>query len=185
MKRHVLVVTVLILAAAIAPVLVGCGGSDTSKAHEYMKKGDELLTGMNTEGTKLEEEVTKLITTYSAGMNTEPAGVKAAVKEIEDLMAGLETKEKEAKADYEKILGLKGVPDYVEYANLRIEGIDKSSSINALINQMLDVIMKSVETGEAPDADKLVKDGQQLQVLTRQVVDLAEDADNLKEEKKL
>ncbi|MHB8895565.1 MAG: hypothetical protein ACYC99_10370 [Candidatus Geothermincolia bacterium] len=175
------------LALALAATIVaacGCGG-DASTAKSYMKKADALLKTVETSYTSISEKTTTLLTDYTAGKNTEPAGVAASVTEIKALLDKAKTGETAAKAEYGKMLSLKGVPDYVKYAALQIEVIDKLDKANDDVRAMLDLVQVSSTSGQPPDVQKLTALSTSIQTLSNEIDSLMKKASDLKKSKNL
>lgn len=185
MKRYQLLIVAIAIAAIMAFSLIGCGG-DTDKAKEYMEKGDELTLALETESMKLTDELMALTTDYIAGKNTEPAGVTAKVEEIKNMASAMESNGGKAMVEYEKILGLKGVDDYVRYANMQIEVLQimKDEALKNC-NGILDIIMTSVNTGEPPDTNKLMEYVADATTMGKEAIELDNQAEELKVEENL
>jgi hypothetical protein len=183
MKKYVAVLMALAV-VALALVAAGCGG-DTSAAKSDMNKGDAALKAVESQYTTISQRTTKLITGYTAGTNTEPAGVRAQIGDIKGLLDQAAKGQETARAEYKKILALSGVPDYAKYAGLQIQVIDKLAKANTEIRAMLDLIQASSDSGQPPDVAKITALSEDIQALSTQIDALMKQANDLKTSKKL
>jgi hypothetical protein len=114
MKRAIISGLVLLLVMVGATVTAGCGGGDTGQARKYVKLGDQLTLergGKNTE----------LLTAWKTVRETaDPVAKGAAWEQAQSIYNDLQALVQKEKAEYGKIKGLKGVGDYVKYAELKI-----------------------------------------------------------------
>lgn len=184
MKKLISVV-VLLAVTVCALSLAGCGGNDKATAQGYMKKGDAAMAKVMPIYGQIETTTTTFVTNYSEGKNTEPAGVKTQVAEIQALVKKTDAGVAVAKAEFKKILPLKGVEDYVNYAELAVQTIDKMKQLNVAISELLTMIEQSATTGQVPDTQKMAALGTELQKLGTEMQDLSQQASSLKTEKKL
>lgn len=177
-------VAAVVVAALALWAACGCGGG-ASRAKGYMIKGDELLKAAEELYTSIMDKTQTLVTDYVAGGNTEPSGVKAKTDEIGGLLDRATTGEAAAREQYERILPLEGVRDYVKYAGLQIEVIDGLLEANKDIKAMLDVLQSSSDSGQPPDARKLTALSASLQQLGSRIDVLVNQANDLKTGKNL
>ena len=182
--RKALAITIALAFIVTVIAVCGCGG-DASRAKDYMNKGDALLKTVEGQYTSISRKMTTLIAEYTAGKNTEPTAVKAKIAEITGLLDAAKAGQDAASAEYGKILSLKGVPDYVKYAALQIEVIDKLGKANEEVRVMLDVVQASSTTGQPPDVQKLTTLSTNLQKLSGEIDTLMKQANDLKQSKNL
>jgi uncharacterized short protein YbdD (DUF466 family) len=118
MKRAIIsgLVSLLVLAAVTAAA--GCGGGDAEQAQKYMEQGDKLAAGI---GNKSEETDS---TWKALQENTDPALRGAAWEQFQSVNSVERVLLQRAKAEYQKINGLKGVNDYVKYVELKSLALD-------------------------------------------------------------
>ena len=128
MRKYTVLTVCLALVAAAAIIISGCGGN-TSQAKQYMKQGDQLLTQVESKANKFQTVVQQ-----GLGRLTDPA----TIQQIKDSEKSVDTTAQQARAAYAKIKSLKGVPDYVEYADLRVQLIDTLSKSFVTLNTFLD-----------------------------------------------
>ncbi len=189
MKRRSLLVISLLLVGTMALFLLlpGCGG-DKGKAKEYMEKGDETIEGLESTSATLESDIDELINGLIAG-ESGASEFKSGADEVISNIDGLVTESKKAKAEYEKISGLKGVDDYEEYADLRIEAIDNAGVMMTKLKELLSNLQDLVQEGQPVDQTALMTEitkwSEENQELVEEGVDLSEKADKLKTDKNL
>lgn len=183
MRKALFAVVALVVVLAIG-ASCGCGGN-SEKARGFMQKGDALLKVVEGQYTEISQKTTTLVTDYSAGKNTEPTGVQASIDEITALLDKARTGGDAASAEYAKILSLKGVSDYVDYAATQIEVIGKLNEANEEVRAMLDVIKVSSTTGQPPDVQKLTALSTNLQELSSEIDKLIKEANDIKKSKDL
>jgi hypothetical protein len=139
-KKMAIVALVLICLGAV--LAAGCG-DDTATAKSYMEQGDALSVKMRAltsdtvfdAGALLAELGIQISDTGTVDWKTV---TDAASKQIDTISANGE----KAKAEYEKILDLKGVEAYKEYTRQRTEAIDSTVavlvSVKSLVNSLGD-----------------------------------------------
>ena len=128
MRKLLVLAVCLALAAAAVVIISGCGG-DTSQAKQDMNKGDQLMAQVETKANEFQTVVQQ-----GLGRLTNPA----TIQQIKDSEKAIDTTARQARAAYVKIKSLKGVPDYVQYAGLRIQLIDTLSKSFVTLNIFLD-----------------------------------------------
>ncbi|MBU1670611.1 MAG: hypothetical protein KKF41_16155 [Actinobacteria bacterium] len=149
MKKFIIVGLVVALGLG-ALAVAGCG--DTSQAKEYMEKGDELSRKMASltddavfdAGALLAELGIQISETGTVDKKTL---TDAASKQIDTIIAN----GKKAVAEYEKILDLKGVDAYKEYAEQRISAIESTIAVLEAVQELLDRIGDPQNTASIKD----------------------------------
>lgn len=103
-------------------LLAGLPGCDScsGEARRYIEQGDSILSKYATQAEPLLHDLEGLFTDYAAGVNTEPAGVQARTAEYGAAAKGLTTRAGEARAAYDKALGLKVTGAYADYVKQRL-----------------------------------------------------------------
>jgi hypothetical protein len=150
-KTLVFLVGTVFLFSLFAPS--GCGG-DKAKAQQYMESGDSILLDLSVRYAELGSQANALIAEYGQGA-PDPADVKAKTDAISNTISDGQASAEEAGTDYTQIMQLRGVQDYAQYAEMRLEMLRKLNDVNALLEQMLSAIEKSTAAGEAPDPGQL------------------------------
>ncbi len=179
MKKAITLVLIILLALAGSSLLVGCGG-DTKQAQTCMKEGDAKLEKLKADTATFGNEMATLSSI------TDPAAAVTAVNKAKASAASLSKTSDQATAAYQKIKSLKGVPDYVKYADLEIKAMDVFQqlveSIDSYFNQFLSMVnagdlsgLPSASKASSATTDKL---GQEFSKLSEQ-------AQQLKSDKKL
>ena len=173
MRKCFALTLVLILVAIVAVLpLPGCG-SDTKQAKEYVQQGDKQVTQYEGERTAWEQEVN------AATSTADLEKIKASANNMSKTAA-------EAKALYEKILSLKGVEDYLKYANLEIEALGKKQEFITLTTTYLEQLAPRIASGDTSNLTSISeKYGNDVKKLTEETTTLDEEAQKLKADKKL
>jgi hypothetical protein len=182
--RRLVALAVILAVAVFALGAAGCG-SDKPQAKAYMNKGDAAMAKAMPSYNDIETKISKLASDLNNGAITDPNVAKASVAEIQGLVKKTETDAADAKVQFEKILDLKGVNDYAEYADIAIKTIDKMKQVDATILELVGMIEAFVTTGQAPDVTKIVTINNELETLGGQLQDLVKQAETLKSEKNL
>lgn len=142
MKKCVTLTLVIMLVAIVAVLLPGCGG-DTKQAKQYMQQGDKLVQKLQEEANTWQDAVSSSMSNVS-----DPTAFQAAIDKAKDSATSLSKTAGEAKAEFEKIKGLNGVDDYVKYADLQIEALDKFQELITKTNSFFDQIAAMVKSGD-------------------------------------
>jgi len=144
-------VVIIIAAAIIVAVLLSSGG-DTSKAKEYMLKGDKLTKQLKEETQTWSKDLSSSmseasdVTTYQAGIDKATAGA-----------ANLSKTASKVKAEFEKIKSLNGVDDYVKYADLQIAQMDNFQELMTKTNDFFDKVLAMVKSGDVAGLESVGK----------------------------
>ena len=193
MKRKLLVLVALVLVGAMALLLVlpGCGG-DKGKAKEYMKNTEDMIDGMESKTEKFLSDLQGLFAKWSEGAITTVAQLKSETEGVEEQMDELLGEAKEAIDELDKILDLKGVEDYAQYAKYRLSIIENNltiaENIEYILNEM-ESILTAVESGQEVNQEaivsKLMEIAEKITELEEVNEELDKKAEDLKSEKKL
>lgn len=191
MKKHLVLAVAVVLVAVMVLALTGCGG-DTDKAKDYIQKAeataDEFAGESEKMGASLETLMTELSTAISAGTLPDGAEFKASVDEIRSSIASIYKGLQKSKVEYEKVKTLKGVDDYVAFAEIRIQQVDASSMIFKEIAAYLDKTSAAIASGSADPASlgaSMMDFGELMTDLTEQGDELNNKAEKLNEDKNL
>lgn len=182
MKRLLSVILLAVLIAGLLLSMVGCGG-DTKQAKEYMKEADKLSDKVESSMGELQSELSGAFTNVS-----DVESYKAAVAGVKEITGRLMKESEEAVSAYEKIDSLKGVDDYKEYANLKIEAGETFQEMLKTTDDFLDELEKMVVDGTITDEignSMLETFEADMADLTDTLEKADEKADALKSEKKL
>lgn len=154
MKRFLVVLLAVMMTASLLGVL-GCGG-DTGKAKEYMKTADTAFVALEKKlgemGALSEELIGAAVTGNLTAITPEKTEkVSALVEEV--------TPEIEAvKAEYKKILDLKGVEDYAEYATAMIAALDAQTASVEAGAELLGKLMPVLASGDPAQMSAAIKE---------------------------
>jgi hypothetical protein len=182
MKRLVTSGIIAMLLVAVIACVSGCGG-DTKQAQQYMKAGDAQMAQVETKANELSAQVGAAFTDI-----TSPAAFSAAVAKVKSLADEITAEAQKAKAEYEKIKPLKGVPDYKKYAALQILIVDTEEELMKRMNAFLDQSAAIVSSGTG-STEQLTALQQSFQAdidkLTNAIGKAEEQANKLKSDKNL
>lgn len=179
---------VLTLAAVLAIGLIAVGGcGDTSKAQDYMKKGDDLSLKLSDytgeAGFDALGFLSKLGVEFAdTGSVSSKSVLDEALKQLDKLSAEGE----KAIAEYRKILSLDGVDDYKAYAEFRIKAVESEMAVLAAVGDLLDRLAGAPEGTSVKDSvTDWAKANTDAAVAAVEAFTNARDASNLKKEKSL
>lgn len=180
MKKCVTLTLVIMLVTIVAVLLPGCGG-DTKQAKQYMQQGDKLVQ-------KLQEEASTWAGDVSSSMSnlSDQAAYQAAIDKVKASATNLSKTAGEAKAEFEKIKGLTGVDDYVKYADLQIEALDKFQTIITKTNSFFGQVAAMVKSNDITGITSVEKtSSDELEKLNEDINKLDGEAQKLKTDKNL
>jgi len=144
-KKLIIVILIVMIGAGMLALVAGCG-TDTKQAQQYINAGDEIVKKFQSAAQPWENEISAAQAAVS-----DPAQFSADVAKAKAAAGNLPRIIDEAKAEYEKIKGLKGVDDYARYASLEIEALDKIKQViqktNNYFDQMIALNNSSNTTG--------------------------------------
>lgn len=193
MKRHVTVITIIIMISGCLIFLPGCG-NDTEEAKKYMNAGDNIISNLQTNSETLVTQMTEIGNDLSNGTITSSSQLETRTEEYEKNTKDLVEQANKAKAEYKKILDLNGVDDYADYAKLGIDLIGTAVSfleeMNQLLQETLDYLKKA-ESGTLTENDNTeysnsIKNMQvDIETKTEEANETADKMKELKKEKDL
>lgn len=180
MKRYLALLLIGAILAATLGVLSGCGG-DTARAKSYMQKADATFEQVKTDSNELASKITAAF-----GDITDPAKFKAAVDDLNTFLDGIDQKADAARAEYEKIKPLKGVPDYVTYADMQIELIGLIKEATAQLKSVMSQIQTAATAGDQAKLDSIQQSFEpSFNALSDKITKLEEQANKFKSDKNL
>lgn len=152
MKKTLIVSVSLLLAVAMVAAAAGCG--DTSKAQEYMKKGDELSTKAYSLTSLTEDisssDITSILTELGLDIAAATAGDwESSASEVTNEIDRMISDANSAQDEYEKILGLEGVDDYQQYAKARIQALENYIPFLEGLQDLINQLGKALSQGES------------------------------------
>jgi hypothetical protein len=181
MKRFGVLMLVLVMALAVLASVAGCGSENKNKttAKGYMNTGDAFYT----EGVKANEDMNKLTPKL---MTVKGDEITALMAELTAAGGLVEAAMASAKAEYDKILPLTGVEDYVTYANLQNDIIAMYNDILAAGSTMIEKYLPDFMAGTL-DAAALLggPEYQNLTKIGKDIDKLDQEAQDFKSSKKL
>lgn len=187
------VVALLVIAAVVLIlVFVVFKGSDTAKAKEYMKKGDEKRQSVASQGTTVSNSIETLFNDLKVGTVTTSQDYNKRADTIKTDIADVVSAGEDARSEFEKIKDLNDVADYKEYATLRIESMNAGLEILKKEQEFLDYtgeFLASIEASGSTDTSayeqKANEFGQEIADIIEKGKSASDKAENLKKDKNL
>lgn len=180
MKKAITPGLVILLVAAMVTTTIGCGG-DTTQAKEYMDKGDAILAEANSQASEISSSMSG-----PANDVNDPAKFEADVKESKVVFDKFAKMAEEAIIEFKKIKSLKGVDDYIKYADLRIEYAELMQKTMEEMSTLMDEALALVKAGNPAGVmdlySQVINESDKRQ---EQVSALSDEASKLKSEKNL
>ena len=143
MKRLLVLVSVLVVGLAVIAA-AGCGGN-TSQAKTDMKTADTAFAAVKTQMDALGTSLTTVLGGAVSGNFS--ALTPQVIDTAETTINGILAQIPKVKADYEKIAGLSGVPDYVAYADAMIKTLGLDAASLTAGKKLIDDIKPMVQAG--------------------------------------
>ncbi|MDD5748814.1 MAG: hypothetical protein PHP64_07210 [Actinomycetota bacterium] len=169
----------------------GCGGNK-ALAESLAKKGDRILSNIISKSAALESKTGTLLDTLNeklkGGSLPDPSWFKSQVSEISLLTDSIRKEAKEAKSNYDKVLKMKGLDVYAEYAGTKIDIIDLNITSIGELENLLTNAEQSISSGTfSPQtfAKNLLDYGNLLTKRSERISVLEDDAEKLARELKL
>lgn len=147
MKRSAVLITILVAVALLGGALAGCGGEE-SKARGYLETAhsEGLKVTKNIDKlSKKEKELTRL---YQKTGQVTPENLESVRKpylELVELIGAVKVTAEETKSEYEKVLVLKDVEKYKDFANMQIKALDLLAKQMELMGDYYSVFNKVAE----------------------------------------
>jgi hypothetical protein len=142
---------------ALATLATGCSTA-TTEAKEFMAYGDAILTGLGPAIDIMYKDLWTLSGKINGGEITTSSQYESASVFV---MADNDEYKRlldDAKVEFEKILGLNGVDDYAEYAQLRLDAIENAYGFSTALSATLDGIgnvVSRIEAGELAGSEAI------------------------------
>jgi hypothetical protein len=187
MKHLVTIISMTLICLFGFTVLPGCGGTK-SQAQASMKKGDETVVIIEKDSktlvAKTRQTFSDLYKEIHAGKTPDAGAFEQDSQAIKALAAKMLDKASDAKSEYEKIIVLQGVPDYVSYAEAKVKIIDANvqglKQLTSFLDQQKDKLTAkpfdpvAFQIAVVQFSDSLDKLGQETDKLQKQAEDLKE-----------
>lgn len=147
LKRSAGLITILVAVALLGGALAGCGGEE-SKARGYLEAAhsEGLKVTKNLEGlSKKEKELTGL---YQKTGQVTPETLESVRKpylELVEQIGAAKMSAAETKSEYERVLKLKDVSKYKDFASLQIKALDLLAKQMVLMGDYYSVFNKVAE----------------------------------------
>ena len=147
LKRSAVLITILVAVALLGGALAGCGGEE-SKARGYLETAhsEGLKVTKNIDKlSKKEKELTRL---YQKTGQVTPENLESVRKpylELVELIGAVKVTAEETKSEYEKVLVLKDVEKYKDFANMQIKALDLLAKQMELMGDYYSVFNKVAE----------------------------------------
>lgn len=185
MKKLGVVILILAMVLAMVASFAGCGTSkDKTSAKQYMTAGDakydEAVKAYEQMQTAQADAVTKL-------MGGQTGDLDPVIKQLTDIGDNMTAALTAAQVEYDKILGLTGVDDYVTYANMQIDVIKMYQDLLAAGSAFITKVVAMFSSGETVDVMALMQspDMQKLTQIGTDIQKQEKENENFKSEKKL
>jgi hypothetical protein len=157
----------LVLIIAVVACLSGCGGVPDS-AMQSLQKGDATLQKVTARAEPLLYDLESLFTDYAYGENTEPFGVAEKMTDDRAEARSLAAMSREAEADFDKALAVKGAggcKEYVDQAKAALHEVEKIPVVSEAGFKVIDrlgnidtiVGAKAMETALYKGSRKLIQ----------------------------
>jgi hypothetical protein len=175
----------------VLSVVAGCA-TDTSRAIDFVRQGDDQLIVLKSRNAKLDGEVRSLFESTTKGLasGAERAGASfdKGAGEIKERIGDATRQATLARAAYENVLKLKGVIDYSEYAGLQAKAVDLYMKSLRTLRRFLDdagAMLRSSHFAPVAFLAAARNFSEQTLKLAEEIDNLESRADALKKSKKL
>ncbi len=185
MKKFGVLLLVAAMAISVVASMAGCGSSQNKEdAKAYMLAGDAKYA----EGVKAYEELQAAQTSAVTGaMGGDTSGMDAVIAQMTQIANTMKADMAAAKVEYEKILPLDGVEDYVTYANVQIDIIGMYNDLLDAAAKLLASIQTTIMSGGTLDVMALMQSPEMTNItaISDEIAKLEKENKNFKSEKKL
>lgn len=185
MKKFGVLLLVAALAITVVASMAGCGSNQNKEdAKSYMLAGDARYDA----GVKAYEELQTAQTNAVTGvMGGDTSGMDAVLIQMNQIANTMKAEMAAAKLEYEKILPLEGVEDYVTYANVQIDIIAMYNDLLDAAAKLLGSIQTTIASGGTIDVMALMQspEMQNITAISDEIAKLEKENKNFKSEKKL
>jgi hypothetical protein len=148
LRSRLLTIVFATAAAVVVLAIAGCGGS-TGLARQYAQNGDALFKVARGIGVQLgaaKAQVQRLM------VSNDLAGLLAIEPQVQGLLNKMDSSTatvEKALAQYRKVISLKGVDDYKQYAIIQSEAALKEQQAIAVGKQLANLLLGALETARA------------------------------------
>lgn len=181
----------VVLGIVAIMMIAGCGDT-TSTARGYIKNGDSLMSQVDQKAPEWARQFNAAFAYLSGqlenGQPPDAAKFEKDARELDALTGEIAKAAAGARAEYEKIKSLSGVPDYVAYADLQIEAAGAVDAIAKKLTAFLDSTVQLLNSGTLNPIEfggEAEQVGAEIKTLSDQVDQARAKAEELKKEKKL
>lgn len=182
--RKLLIGVIILTLGLAASGLIGCGGN-TGQAKTDMKAADAAYDKVKKEMDSLQGTLTGVLGGAVTGNYSQltTQTLDAAIASIDKVLVEMP----KVKAEYEKLAGLSGVPDYTAYADAMIKAIDASMAALNEGKKVIEQLKPLVASGNTAAIAGVLNTEElnKLQKLQEEATKAYEDAQAIKTEKKL
>lgn len=153
MRKHIALALAALCAVA---VLSGCADSgDSAKAKKLLKSGDKQYEAFSAGFLELADQLEKFFVGHAEGTITDPDEISQRLQAYDDTLKQLLEQVKLAKEPYRKVLAMKGVQHYKDYANKRLQMLGQIDKTRDVVDRTFPLITKGVRSGKPADANAL------------------------------
>jgi hypothetical protein len=180
-RKSIMTLLSFLLALSLAAALSGCAGGDVSQAQKYARSGDAAVARLNSQIDAWQARASAAV-----AQTADPASAKAAFEDVKASMASIPGTVSSARAEYEKIKGLKGVSNYAKYAELRIEALDLVAELLGRADQLFNRLAAMASAGDLSGASSVQQSfSSDVQSVTEKISALDEQARKLASDRHL
>lgn len=151
MRKLTVMVAVAIAATLLACAVSGCN-SEEKQAREYLNSAYEKSKSVIENQVKFAEKGQELVEYYDGLLDITLENIQQVDEYFSgmvEIMAAFGAAAEQTKAEYEKVLELKGVEKYKEYAENRIEVVDLLNRWVEQLKKFYDIFKRSFDDSMA------------------------------------
>ncbi|MFH1149974.1 MAG: hypothetical protein V1748_05845 [Actinomycetota bacterium] len=186
--RRLLVLTTIVLLGMTGIAVGGCGGQ-TREARQYMTTADDMYEAVDQKLIEISKQSDQLISAILTGNTSVLTQDPAELTRINDTLETAIPELDDAKAEYQKILPLKGVDDYVEYARAMIAATGGTIAAVKAGQELLAQMGPIVASGDATQLQSFISQNMatltEVQQLNTEATKLVDTAQAIKTDKDL
>lgn len=147
LKGSAVFITILVAVALLGGALAGCGGEE-SKARGYLETAHSEGLKVTKNIDKLSKKEKELTQLYQKTGQVTPENLESVRKpylELVELIGAVKVTAEETKGEYDKVLKLKDVEKYKDFANMQIKALDLLAKQMGLMGDYYSVFNKVAE----------------------------------------
>ena len=147
LKGSAVLITILVAVALLGGAIAGCGGEE-SKARGYLETAHSEGLKVTKNIDKLSRKEKELTRLYQENGQVTPENIESVRKpylELVELIGAVKVAAGETKSEYEKVLELKDVEKYKEFANIQIKALDLLAKQMELMGEYYSVFNRIAE----------------------------------------